>query len=85
LSAKVVQQKTKYYCILWCFEFPQLESEALVAYAPDRAELERICIARLAGVERLTAMLSEAFPMSRAFAGSLVERYYAGLHTQQHT
>jgi len=35
--------------------------------------------------ERLTAMLSEAFPMSQAFAGSLVERYYAGLHTQQHT
>ena len=35
--------------------------------------------------ERLAAMLGEAFPMSLAFAGSLAERYYAGLHTQQHT
>ena len=35
--------------------------------------------------ERLAAMLSEAFPMSRAFAGSLVERYYAGPEAQQHT
>ncbi|HEY5742544.1 MAG TPA: DUF6166 domain-containing protein [Terrimicrobiaceae bacterium] len=35
--------------------------------------------------ERLAAMLSEAFPMSPAFAGSLVEQYYAGLNAQQHT
>ena len=34
-------------------------------------------------LENLTAiseMLREAFSMSRAFAGSLVERHYTGLH-----
>ena len=31
-------------------------------------------------VAALTEMLSEAFPMSRAFAASLVDRYYTGLY-----
>ena len=31
-------------------------------------------------VGAITEMLSEAFPMSRAFAASLVERHYSGLH-----
>jgi hypothetical protein len=31
-------------------------------------------------VAAITEMLSEAFPMSRAFAASLVEEHYAGLH-----
>ena len=53
-------------------------------FSREGEENESLVFSEAAIAERLAAMC-EAFPMSRAFADSLVERYYAGLHTQQHT
>lgn len=50
----------------------------------EEDESRAIDLSEAATAEKVAAMLSEAFPMSRAFADSLVERYYASLHTQQY-